>query len=85
MSPALRSPDYWPCAFTSSVAQAQGVVNRGFSVPITKNATAADGTVQAITGQNIQRFGRANRTIYAIGSVVKPGFRVPGREKMYNI
>ena len=57
--------------FTTSVAQAQGVVNRGFSVPITGTVTAADGTVQAITGTfNIQRFGRSNRTIYAIGSVV---------------
>ncbi len=56
---------------TSSVAQAQGVVNRGFSVPISGTATAADGTVQAVTGTfTIQRFARSQRTIYAIGSVV---------------
>lgn len=30
---------------TSSVAEAQGVVNRGFSVPVSGTATAADGTV----------------------------------------
>ena len=58
-------------ALYSSVAQAQGVVNRGFSVPITGTVTAADGTVQAITGTfNIQRFARSQRTIYAIGTVV---------------
>ena len=57
--------------FTSSVAQAQGVVNRGFSVPISGTATAADGTVQAITGTfTIQRFARSQRQIYAVGTVV---------------
>jgi hypothetical protein len=56
---------------TSSVAQAQGVVNRGFSVPISGTATAADGTVQAITGTfTIQRFAKSQRQIYAVGTVV---------------
>jgi hypothetical protein len=56
---------------TSSVAQAQGVVNRGFSVPISGTATAADGTVQAITGTfTIQRFARSQRQIFAVGTVV---------------
>ena len=56
---------------TSSVAHAQGVVNRGFSVPITGTVTAADGAVQAVTGTfNIQRFARSQRTIYAVGTVV---------------
>ena len=56
---------------TASVAQAQGVVNRGFSVPITGTATAADGTVQTLTGTfNIQRFARSQGRIYAVGTVV---------------
>jgi len=56
---------------TSSVAHAQGVVNRGFSVPITGTTTGADGAVQAVTGTfTIQRFARAQRTIYAVGTVV---------------
>ena len=56
---------------TTSVAQAQGVVNRGFSVPISGTATAADGTVQALTGTfTIQRFAKSQRQIYAVGTVV---------------
>jgi hypothetical protein len=57
--------------FTSSVAQAQGVVNRGFTTAISGTATAADGTVQALTGTfTIQRFARSQRQIFAMGTVV---------------
>ena len=56
---------------TASVAHAQGVVNRGFSVPITGTATAADGTVQTVSGTfTIQRFARSQRQIFAVGTVV---------------
>jgi hypothetical protein len=57
---------------TASVAQAQGpAINRGFGVPITGTATAADGTVQAITGTfNIKRFAQSEGKIYAVGTVV---------------
>jgi hypothetical protein len=68
---------------TSSVAQAQGAAqaqghgNRGgFAVPITGTATGADGVAQAVAGTfTIQRFARAERTIYAVGTVVAT---VPG-------
>lgn len=56
---------------TASVAHAQGVVNRGFSVPITGTATAADGAVQTLTGTlTIQRFARSHRQIVAVGTLV---------------
>jgi hypothetical protein len=56
---------------TASVAQAQGRVDRGFGVPITGTATAADGTVQTVTGTfNIQRFAESEGKIYAVGTVV---------------
>jgi len=56
---------------TTPVAQAQGVINRGFSTPITGSATAADGTVQTLTGTfTIQRFARSQRQIFAVGTVV---------------
>jgi hypothetical protein len=57
--------------FTTPVAQAQGVVNRGFTAPITGTATAADGTVQTVTGTfTIQRFARSQDQIFAVGTVV---------------
>jgi hypothetical protein len=59
---------------TSSVAQAQGVVNRGFSVPVTGTASpegVADGPVQAVSGTfTIQRFARSGDEIVAVGTLV---------------
>lgn len=56
---------------TASVAQAQGVRGAGTSVPVTGTATAADGTLQTFTGTlTIQRFSRAQRQIFADGTLV---------------
>jgi hypothetical protein len=59
--------------FTASVAHAQGQAARGagLAVPVTGNATAADGTVQTLTGTfTIQRFARSQRQIVAVGTLV---------------
>ncbi len=55
---------------TSSVAHAQAAT-RGLTAPVSGIATAADGSVQTISGTfAIQRFARSGETIYAVGTVV---------------
>ncbi len=56
---------------TASVAQAQGVRGAGFAVPITGTATAADNSVQTLTGTlTIQRFTKAHKQVFAEGTLV---------------
>jgi hypothetical protein len=56
---------------TASVAQAQTARSSGLAVPITGSATAADGSLQTLTGTfTIQRFARAQRQIVAVGTLV---------------
>ena len=55
---------------TASVAQAQGR-SSGIGVPISGTATAADNTVQTLSGTfTIQRFARAQGQIVAVGTLV---------------
>ena len=56
---------------TASVAQAQGGRSSGIGVPISGTATAADNTVQTLSGTfTIQRFARAQGQIVAVGTLV---------------
>jgi len=56
---------------TSSVAHAQPARNSGVSVPVTGTGTAADGTVQTLTGTlTIQRFAKSHQQIVAVGTLV---------------
>jgi len=56
---------------TSSVAHAQTARNSGVAVPVTGTGTAADGTVQTLTGMfTIQRFARSHKQIVAVGTLV---------------
>ena len=55
---------------TASVAQAQGR-SSGIGVPISGTATAADNTVQTLSGTfTIQRFARAQGQVVAVGTLV---------------
>jgi hypothetical protein len=56
---------------TATVAQAQAPRGAGIAVPITGTATAADGTVQTLTGTlTIQRFTKAQKQVFAEGTLV---------------
>jgi hypothetical protein len=56
---------------TASVTRAQGRPATGLSAPITGTATAADGTVQTVTGTfTILRFAHVEDQIFAVGTVV---------------
>ena len=56
---------------TASIAQAQAGRSSGIGVPISGTATAADNTVQTLSGTfTIQRFARAQGQIVAVGTLV---------------
>jgi hypothetical protein len=56
---------------TASVAQAQGGRSSGIGVPISGTATAADNTVQTLSGTfTIQRFARSQGQVIAVGTLV---------------